>query len=198
MTVPPLKAIHIEITTKCIARCAYCPHDIIKRRGREMDIAFILDLAAQARDMGAADIHPHLLGEPTMHSRYATVLAKLKESCPDMRIVEYTNGWGLRRRYIRDAINAHVDKLTISIDGADQPGEKQFSNTVGAWQRMWRPYCDRTSIQAVQAFRDGIASPLPLRGEAGTVSLGRSDSKTGRGFFRFSGLLYPNKYLTML
>lgn len=158
MTVPSLKSVHLEITTRCGARCPVCPHHTLPltRRNRDMPLGVILDIACQARAAGAKEVHPHLLGEPTMHKRFIAVLDGLRRECPDMLIGQYTNGWGLANPDIRQAILRNVDRLVISIDGADD-------ETMRATRPGLKPERIAAGVRALYAEKGGVRPKITIR-----------------------------------
>ena len=115
--------------------------------------------AEGARDIGASSINPHLQGEPTMHPRYAEILAGLDERCPEIPMMNYTNGWGLNQPEIRAAILAHLDHVCISIDGCDEatmratrPGLDPAAIAEGV-ERLFAERSGRTPTIAIRATR---------------------------------------------
>lgn len=118
MTVTKAKMINIEITSRCSARCLVCPHDTLYRKNRDMSFEDIMSIVGDAYNIGIRHIHPHLFGEPTMHPQYTDILYGIKNKYKDIEIVQYTNGYGLYKDEIVQAILDTIDRLVISVDGA--------------------------------------------------------------------------------
>jgi len=172
MTVPQLHSVHIEITTRCGARCPICPHDTLPlaRRNRDMPLDLILDIARQGAAIGATSVHPHLLGEPTMHKEFVAVIDGLKRECPGMSIGQYTNGWGLANPEIRAALLRAVDHLVISIDGADD-------DTMRATRPGLKPERIEAGVRALYSERLGVKPMITIRAtrmeaNRGTLDIG--------------------------
>jgi len=118
MTEAKARMLSIEITSQCTSRCIMCPHDVLDRKNKHMPLNDILSIIDSAYDIGIREIHPHLFGEPTMHPRYAELLYTVRDKYPDIKIVAYTNGYGLHNDKINEVILNTVDRIVISIDGA--------------------------------------------------------------------------------
>ena len=133
-----------------------CPHDTVGRRDRDMPLERVMALARQAQEMGVEEIHPHFFGEPTMYPQYAELLGALGTAFPDIRIAQYTNGWGLLDHKIRAAILANVARLVISVDGADY-------QTMRATRPGLNPLSIEAGVKALWAERRGTVPHITLR-----------------------------------
>jgi len=116
-----LRYLSLEITTHCNARCVICPNKDLPRRNRHMDADLALAIVDQAVALGVRQVHPHLVGEPTLHPEYGRIVAGIKARHPEVRIKTYTNASRLLDEGVRAAIARHVDELVVSIDGATEP-----------------------------------------------------------------------------
>jgi len=113
-----LRYLSLEITTHCNGRCIICPSKDLPRRDRHMDVEPALEVVEQAVRLGVRQVHPHLVGEPTLHPDYPRLVESIKARHPGVRVKTYTNGSRLLDDEVRDAVARHVDSLVVSIDGA--------------------------------------------------------------------------------
>lgn len=105
----------IELTDRFNLRCGHCPSGRHGGRG-EIEPALLGRVLAEARD-GGIDNVSFTGGEPTLHSRFAEVVAMTAAAGLDFGLV--TNGWSLPSRL--DALLPHRERLrmiTFSLDGA--------------------------------------------------------------------------------
>ena len=117
---PPLTKLHLEITSRCSARCVMCPQPTLERRNRDMSLAFVRDLSAQARALGAVEVHPHFFGEPTLHPDFVGVVRAIREGHPTAHLKGYTNCSRLIDPGIRKTYLTEFDEVVLSLDGPDE------------------------------------------------------------------------------
>lgn len=110
--------LNLEITTRCSSNCIMCPHDMMERKNKDMEVEDIMEIVSQVYDMGIRKIHPHFFGEPTMHPDYVKIIEWIHNTYPDVALLNYTNGWGLSDEKIRSAIVENLRGVIISIEGA--------------------------------------------------------------------------------
>ena len=107
---------NIEITTRCNLRCTYCARTVSGITGADMSRETFVRLLG---------LLPHAcritlvgLGETLLHPQVAEFVALA--SAEGRRTALVTNGMLLDRALSRELLNAGLDSITFSIDGADQ------------------------------------------------------------------------------
>jgi MoaA/NifB/PqqE/SkfB family radical SAM enzyme/pimeloyl-ACP methyl ester carboxylesterase len=107
---------NIEITTRCNLRCTYCARTASEVKGADMSretfvrLLGLLPHASRITFVG--------LGETLLHPQVAEFVALA--SAEGRRTALVTNGMLLDRALSRRLLNAGLDSITFSIDGADQ------------------------------------------------------------------------------
>jgi len=109
----------LEINTVCNAKCIMCPQSTLARRGKTMPKKDVLSIVEQAVEgLGVKRVQPHLYGESHLHPDYVEILSEIKRRWPDVILSDTTNGSALTKPEIAMTMYTHLDKLTISLDGA--------------------------------------------------------------------------------
>ena len=89
---PVLGELAIELTERCNNRCVHClinrPEGDREAESREMETAFVLDLLAQAADLGCMTVH-FTGGEPLLRPDFPELYLAARRS--GMRVVLFTN-----------------------------------------------------------------------------------------------------------
>jgi len=109
--------VRIETTNACNARCVICPHKDMNRPIRQMDDALfdrILDECAAQR---CREIHLHNFGEPLLDKRLEDRIRRAKEK-GIAKVKIFSNGSLLTAERARGLIDAGLDEIKISFDGA--------------------------------------------------------------------------------
>jgi pyruvate-formate lyase-activating enzyme len=122
----------VELTDRCNLRCGHCPSG--RHGGRsELPLEVLRRVLAEARRCGI----DHLAfsgGEPTLHRRFAEVVASTAEAGLDFSMV--TNGWSFPKHM--DALLPYRDRLrmvTFSLDGAHE-GTHDALRGRGSYRRV--------------------------------------------------------------
>jgi MoaA/NifB/PqqE/SkfB family radical SAM enzyme/surfactin synthase thioesterase subunit len=107
---------NIEITTRCNLRCTYCARTASGAKGADMSretFVRVLGLLPHACRITLVG-----LGETLLHPQVAEFIALA--SAEGRRTALVTNGMLLDRTLSRKLLDAGLDSITFSIDGADQ------------------------------------------------------------------------------
>ena len=109
----------LEINTVCNAKCIMCPQSTLARRGKTMPKKDVLSIVEQAVEgLDVKRVQPHLYGESHLHPDYVEILSEIKRRWPNVILSDTTNGSALTKPEIATTMYTHLDKLTISLDGA--------------------------------------------------------------------------------
>jgi len=113
--------IHIDLETSnyCNLRCVMCPHSMPDEGFDKGMMSF--DLAKKIIDEGSKEglysLKLNMRGEPLLNKHLIDMVSYAKEKCV-LEVMFNTNGLLLTEEKIRDLINAGIDLIIISIDGA--------------------------------------------------------------------------------
>ena len=109
--------VRIETTNACNAKCVICPHHKMARPVRRMDnrlFAQIIDECAVGRPK---EIHLHNFGEPLLDKALEGRIRYAKQRT-SARVKIFSNGSLVTRERARAMIEAGLDEIKISMDGA--------------------------------------------------------------------------------
>ncbi len=167
----PKDWIQIEVTSRCNARCIYCPRTVYHRHWQNRD----LPLETLQRIMPvlpkAALTYLQGWGEPLLHPDFATMVRMAKAA--GGAVGSTTNGMLLNAGVIRDIVEAGLDILTFSLAGtssacndAARPGAP-FDKVLEQIDRVQRikAECNRTTPVihiAYMLLRSGLGDLLAL------------------------------------
>ncbi len=113
---PAFEAIQVEVTTRCLTRCAMCPRTALADQWPEMDLAWeTFQRIARAFPL-SRHVHLQGWGEPLLHPRLFDMIALAKQA--GCRVGLTTNGMGLDQVVAGRLLETHLDLLAISIAGA--------------------------------------------------------------------------------
>lgn len=129
----PLRALQVEVTSRCDQRCAVCPRTALAGRWREQD----LDQAAWrslAPDLGLAR-HVHLQGwgEPLLHPGIPRMAADARAA--GCRVGLTTNGT-LVPHAIDWLVGGDVDLVTLSVGGGARGDNDVRDGSPAAWHAV--------------------------------------------------------------
>lgn len=116
---PPLTrlaTIYIEPTSYCNLECRTCIRNSWDESLGRMDDHVFARVIEGARLLGASKIFFGGFGEPLSHPRIVDMVAQAKKAA--LRVELITNGTLLDRNMSKDLIDAGLDMLWVSLDGA--------------------------------------------------------------------------------
>jgi len=116
-TLPAPKVVYAESTNACNATCVMCPRDEMERTIGVMPMDLFKRIADECAEWGVEEIRLHNFGEPLIDRRlYEKIEYAKRIGIPTTTI--YSNAALLDAERGRRLINAGLDKLYISFDGA--------------------------------------------------------------------------------
>ncbi len=114
---PPL--VRIETTNACNSKCTICRHCQIQRPIRQMDQALFTQIVDECVAWGCREIHLHNFGEPLLDKCLAERVRYAKHrGIATVKI--FSNGSLLTEPHARGLIDAGLDEIKISVDGASK------------------------------------------------------------------------------
>lgn len=147
--------VRIETTNACNARCITCPHREIKRPIRRMEDDLFTRIIDECARCGCKETHLHNFGEPLLDKQLEDRVRYAKDrGLPKVKI--FSNGSLLSERRARGLIEAGLDEIKISFDGA----------TKEEFERIRVPLqFDRVveNIKGLVALRDEMRSEMRVQ-----------------------------------
>jgi len=127
-----LLAVRLETNRTCNLRCRYCHAESVRKLDQEMAYDTVVDVVAQARDLGAESVVLLGGGEPTLHPRFRTLIARI--DAMGMVPVVFTNCMLVDRdvaQFLYDhnaSVMGKLDSLRASVQDylAGSPGASRL------------------------------------------------------------------------
>lgn len=157
--------LQIETTTRCNARCVFCPHPTMRRRKEDMERGLFSRIVGQIRSMPeVTDVSLQGLGEPLLDPLIAERIAEVRAQGAGLAISLYTNGRLLTSEKAAAIFAAGLDQLVISLN-ATSAAERQATMGLTDWPaistllpELIRLHGPRIRVHGVGA-RDLMADP---------------------------------------
>lgn len=111
--------VRLETTNACNAKCVICPHRDMRRPITTMDDGLYGRLIDQCAAAGCREVHLHNFGEPLLDKRIEERIAYAKQQ-GIRRVKIFCNGSLLTPERARRLIEAGLDEIKISLDGASR------------------------------------------------------------------------------
>ncbi len=109
--------VFIEATNACNAKCLMCPRDKMTRAVKRMDFSLFKKIVDECAEMGIAKISPFMYGEPLLNKDIVEMVKYIKEKTRALVNLN-TNAQLLDSKVAEELLDAGLDVLTVSIDGA--------------------------------------------------------------------------------
>jgi MoaA/NifB/PqqE/SkfB family radical SAM enzyme len=116
---PPPKVVYAESTNACNATCVMCPRDEMERTIGIMPMDLFKRVADECAEWGVEELRLHNFGEPMIDVKlYDKIEYAKRKGIPTTTI--YTNAALMSGDKARALIDAGLDKLYVSFDGASK------------------------------------------------------------------------------
>jgi len=113
------KVVRIETTNACNAECVICPHRKMTRPVRRLDEALYRAIIDECSSFACKEVHLHNFGEPLLDTRLEMFIGYAKsKGIPRVKI--FSNGSLLSEERAKGLIEAGLDEIKISFDGASK------------------------------------------------------------------------------
>jgi MoaA/NifB/PqqE/SkfB family radical SAM enzyme len=112
-----LKALQIEVTSRCTRRCSLCPRAAFGDRWLEGDLSAALWKRIEPALSRAEHVHLQGWGEPLLHSQLPEMARKAKEAGAT---VGFTTNGDLLESAVDWIVDERVDLLTLSVAGRQE------------------------------------------------------------------------------
>jgi radical SAM protein with 4Fe4S-binding SPASM domain len=109
--------VRIETTNACNAKCVICPHRQMHRPVCNMDDALYEKIIDECSAHNCGNIHLHNFGEPLLDRNLAIRVRYAKEK-GIKRVAIFSNGSLLTAEKANELIDAGLDQIKVSFDGA--------------------------------------------------------------------------------
>jgi radical SAM protein with 4Fe4S-binding SPASM domain len=122
------RILQIENTNLCNARCIMCPHRIMKREKKVMDLASFKKIVENVLKYEKIErLTISGFGEPFLDVNFLKKIDFINEKYPDLKIDIYTNASMLTRELTDNLLRKKIDRITFSINGT----EKNYGEIMG-------------------------------------------------------------------
>lgn len=111
------RTVRIETTNACNAKCVICPHRQMKRLACSMDDALYKRIIDECSEYRCGSVHLHNFGEPLLDKKLAERVRYAKQK-GIARVAIFSNGSLLTEDKINGLIDAGLDQIKVSFDGA--------------------------------------------------------------------------------
>ena len=168
----PPHSLNIEPTNACNLRCTHCSLDPDRKRGF-MELDRFVELVDQAASIGVEEIRLFLAGEPFLHKQ----IGQMIRACTDRGLLSiiHTNAAKMKPEHSREAIEAGLSVISISIDGATKQEyeasrcgaefETTLENTVALLEQKRELGADglQVIVQTLRPVGQPLSPPRVLR-----------------------------------
>ena len=128
---PPLKYLHLIITTSCNLRCSHC---YVEHEESFIEPEVALKAALEFEKIGGLRLIVSG-GEPLLHPEFEKINEGLK-SLYGIRKILNTNGWFLAEMEIEQISNLAFEEIQLSLDGTEKTHDKIRSK--GSFEKVLR------------------------------------------------------------
>jgi len=140
------KMLSVEPTSLCNLNCPFClvgmqnslpstEHDLLPRGFGFMDMELYRKIVKDAADFGIKKMQLHFQGEPLLHKKFPEMVRHAKERGMSTQV--FTNGLPLTEKMADSILDAGLDMLRFSVDGATE--ESYQKNRVGGkFEKVYR------------------------------------------------------------
>jgi len=122
------RLVAIETTSRCNARCDFCPNSALVRGKESMDSDLFEKIVEDCRAFPLAAIEPFLNGEPFMDPEIFPRMEHIRRRLPDTSLRLYTNGYAMTPRKIDQLVGLGIDHLYVSLNTLNP---EKYAATVG-------------------------------------------------------------------
>ena len=109
--------VRIETTNACNAKCVICPHREMQRPVCQMDDALYEKIIDECSGYNCGNVHLHNFGEPLLDKNLAKRVRYAKQK-GIKRVAIFSNGSLLTANKANELIDAGLDQIKVSFDGA--------------------------------------------------------------------------------
>ncbi len=115
----PLQRVHIELTNVCDFNCVFCPKSEMERSYGYMKTDLAKSLITELTEKEVAEkITFHVMGEPTLHPDFFSILDHAKEVGANVGLT--TNGGGLGKKVGKKLAQYDLYQIDVSIQTPDE------------------------------------------------------------------------------
>lgn len=113
----PFDSLQVEVTTRCLLRCPFCPHEALKEDWTAQDLA-MEDFRRLSKAFPLVKfVHLQGWGEPLLHPQFPLMVELAKAA--GCQVGFTTNGVLLGENLARRLVDLGLDLIAVSIAGAD-------------------------------------------------------------------------------
>ncbi len=166
-TVPDLRKVYVEVTTRCNLHCKMCVRNAWNEPLRDMDLATFEALLSQLRELPELrEIYFGGFGEPLFHPRILEMLEAASRLGVGIRMS--TNGILLDAEKAEALVDAGVHEVAVSFDGAT-PQVYEDIRRRDAFEQIV------ANVERLNRIKERRRSPLPRIGIEFVAMRGNAD-----------------------
>ena len=145
--------VDFEATNRCNLRCTMCQIDFDTMKAGDMDLTLYERVLEECSDNGLPSVKLNYRGEPLLNSNLPNMIALAKEAGV-MEVQLNTNGVLLNEKLSDALIDAGLDRIKVSIDGA----------TREVYERLRGVRYEKAvgNVKKLVERRDGKGKPRPI------------------------------------
>jgi len=117
----------IETTNACNLQCKICTRNLKPLKIGVMDFSLFKKIIDEAKNYGPRTFSLHLFGEPLLSPKIKEIIEYIKQKNKKNTILLTTNGVFLKKEIAQNIVTNNVDKIVISIHGADEKTYKEIT-----------------------------------------------------------------------
>lgn len=110
------RLVAIETTSRCNARCAFCPNSALQRGREAMSDELFEKVVEDCRAFPLQAIEPFLNGEPFMDPKILPRLQHIRRRLPEAKLRLYTNAHAMTPKKIDQLVGLGIDHLYVSLN----------------------------------------------------------------------------------
>lgn len=151
------KAIFLETTNFCNAKCRMCPHIKIKREKGYMDWDLFKKVIDEAKSFEGEglNIYLHKDGEPLLDALLFKRIKYIKQQLSKSKVYFHSNAMLLDEEKAKQLLDSGIDGVSFSVDGASEEGYEKIraglkydivKNNLEHFFEMRRRHTDRIEV----------------------------------------------------
>ena len=148
------EVVRIETTNACNARCTICPHPEMTRPVRRMTDELFTSVVDECAQHDCREVHLHNFGEPLL-DKHLEDRVRYAKGRGLKKVKIFSNGSLLEKRRSRGLIEAGLDEIKISFDGATKEEFEQIRTPL-KFDRIIQ------NIRDLVALRDEMQSDMKI------------------------------------
>lgn len=172
--------IDIEVTSGCDADCIMCPRRAIRRRQGPMDLDLFRKIVDEAVTLGVRGLCLNGYGEIAILKNYRDYIGYVRQKSRSIRIVINSNGMRMDEEMARCFIEANVNMVNVTIDGAT-------AETFESIRKHLKLEQVEANVRRLIALRDELGRKYPMV-RVGMLDMPENHHEVGAFLAKWTGV----------